>query len=284
MPEARITYRTKKSTICPVCKEEFRREELHTGGGRMNAGILTDELHREYLQTKKYGTIYPLIYPVAVCPRCWFAAFPRHFTPLEDDVVEALERTIGERKNIIRPLFDNVDFERERTLNEGIAANVLAAASYDHFPRSVTPTFLRGLCFLRAGWLAKDLHEQQPSVHYDYMARIFLRKASFFYAEVLQCQENGSESIEEIPHHGPDLDNNYGYDGVLYLVGVLQLKYGRRDNPVKRAATLQLARTAVSRIVGMGESSKAKPSALLDLGRDLHKAIKTELKAIEGGP
>ncbi len=33
----------------------------------------------------------------------------------------------------------------------------------------------------------------------------------------------------------------------------------------------------IARIVGMGKSSKSKPTAILELSRDLHKLIKDEL-------
>ena len=61
MAEGKISYRAKNETACPVCDNTFRREELLTGGGRMNAGDLTDELHRIYLPTQRYGEVYPLI-------------------------------------------------------------------------------------------------------------------------------------------------------------------------------------------------------------------------------
>lgn len=282
MAEAKISYRAKSETVCPVCDARFRREELLTGGGRMNAGDLTDELHRIYLPTQKYGEVYPLNYPVSVCPRCWYAAYPTYFDNLGDKARGIFKETVGERKNILRPIFPDLDFERDRTLPEGMASYVLAALCCEHLPPENSPTFLRGLSFLRAGWLAMDLHRGSPEENYDYMAGIFLRKASFFYSQVLECERTGSEDMGSIPHHGPDLDNNYGYDGVLYLVGVLLLKYGQRENTTHRKTALKEARAAVSRIVGMGQSSRAKPSAILDLGRDLHKSIKKELEALDG--
>ncbi len=281
MAELKITYRAKQSTECPLCRQEFHREDMLTGGGRMNAGELTDELHRKYLPTQKYGRIFPLIYTISVCPRCWFAAFPRHFTSMEDEVLEALDNTIGERKNLIRPLFDNIDFEQNRTLPEGICSYVLAASCYGHFPKTEAPTFLSGLCFLRAGWLANDFDEVDSDKNYSYMARIFLRKASFYYSETLRCQNEKTENVEEIPHFGPDIDRNYGFDGVRYLTGLLQLRYAKHEDREKRIKTLKEAQTAVSRIVGMGESSKAKPSVFLDMGRELYKAIKLELQSID---
>ncbi len=282
MAEGKVTYRAKNETVCPVCNNSFRREELLTGGGRMNAGNLTDELHRVYLPTQRYGEVYPLIYTVSVCPQCWYAAHPWHFEKLSYDEKEVIQEKIGERKNLIKPILKNVDFDNDRGLEEGIASYVLGAMCYeDRLPEN-NPTFMRALFFLRAGWLSEDLHNNLPSENYDYMAKIFLRKASFFYGEVLECESKGTENIEDIPHHGPDLDNNFGYDGVLYLLGVLLLKYGQSDDSSRRAAALKEARSAVARIVGMGKSSKSKPSALLDLGRELHKTIKKELEAITG--
>lgn len=277
MAEGKVTYRAKNETVCPVCSNSFRREELLTGGGRMNAGDLTDELHRVYLTTQKYGDVYPLIYPVSVCPQCWYAAYPRHFEIMGAGVHSRIEETIGERKHFLKPFFPNLDFDGDRGLEEGISSYVLAALCYEHRDSGTNPTFLRGLSFLRAGWLAKDLHNLMPAENYDYMSKIFLRKASFFYGELLECERKGTESIEDIPHHGPDLDNNFGFDGILYLLGVLMLKYGQRDDSPRRVFALKEARSAVSRIVGMGLSSKSKPSALLDLGRELHKKIKKEL-------
>ena len=282
MAEGKITYRAKNDTICPVCSNQFKREELLTGGGRMNAGELTDELHRVYLSTKKYGDIFPLIYPVTVCPQCWYASYPINFDELSEEERSLIEGDIGKRKNILRPLFPNLDFDRDRGLEEGIASYVLAAECYDHRSGDSNPTFFSGLSFLRAGWLARDLHNLMPAENYDYLSKIFLRKASFYYGELLEREKDRTESMEKIPNLGPDIDNNFGYDGVLYLLGVLLLKYGQNDDSSRRVAALKEARSAVSRIVGMGKSSKSKPSALLDLGRELHKKIKKELEELSG--
>jgi len=281
--EAKVTYRAKNDINCPICENEFKREELLTGGGRMNAGELTDELHRVYLPTQKYGEIYPLLYPVTVCPQCWYAAYPRHFEALASEDYSVIEESIGKRKNMLKPLFPNLDFDKDRGLEEGIASYVLAAQCYEQRIPGTNPTFYSGLSFLRAGWLAMDLHVRMPAENYDYLSKIFLRKASFYYGEVLEKERQRTESIEDVPNHGPDIDNNFGYDGVLYILGVLLLKYGQSDNSRRRVSALKEARSAVARIVGMGQSSKSKPSALLDLGRELHKRIKKELEDLSGG-
>lgn len=281
MVEGKISYRAKNETLCPVCEHRFHREELLTGSGRMNAGNLTDELRRTYLPTQRYGEIFPLIYPVTVCPRCWYSAYPTHFDHLDGEALPAMDAAIGTRKSTIRPIFPNLDFDTNRGLEEGTASYLLAAMCYEIREPQDSPTFMRALSFLRAGWLAGDLHVSMPSENYDYMTRIFLRKASFFYNQILECESSGAENMEGITHHGPDLDHNYGFDGVLYLVGVLLLKYGQTDDAQKRIIALKEARAAVSRIVGMGKSSRAKPSAILDLGRELHKTIKAELEGLD---
>ena len=283
MAEGKVSYRAKNDTVCPICGYEFKREELLTGGGRMNAGELTDELHRVYLSTQKYGDVYPLIYPVSVCPQCWYSAYPRHFEQLGAEEHSRIQDSIGKRKNLIKTLFKNLDFDKDRGLEEGISSYILAAQCYEYRVPETNPTFYSGLSFIRGGWLAKDLHDRMPAENYDYMSRIFLRKASFYYGEVLKKERNRTESIEDVPNHGPDIDNNFGYDGVLYLLGVLLLKYGQSDDSFRRISSLKEARSAVARIVGMGKSSKSKPSALLDLGRELHKKIKKELEDITGG-
>lgn len=283
MAEGKVSYRAKNDTVCPICRYEFKREELLTGGGRMNAGELTDELHRVYLSTQKYGDVYPLLYPVTVCPQCWYAAYPRHFEELGAEEHSHIEDNIGNRKNMIKTLFKNLDFDKDRGLEEGISSYILAAQCYEYRVPETNPTFYSGLSFVRGGWLAKDLHDRMPAENYDYLSQIFLRKASFYYGEVLEKERNGTENIEDVPYHGPDIDNNYGYDGVLYLLGVLLLKYGQSEDSSRRISALKEARSAVARIVGMGKSSKSKPSALLDLGRELHKKIKKELEEITGG-
>jgi len=276
-----ITYKAKKKISCPICRNRFQREELLTGGGRMNAGELTDELHRIYLPTQKYKDVHPLIYPVSVCPSCWYAAYPRDFDTPKEEEHSQLESRIEERKRITQPLFKDLNFGRNRRLEEGAASHFLAALCYEYRSPITAPTFLRGLSFLRAGWLTTYLDKQKVGENYDFLSKIFLRKAAFFYSETLEQERNGKENIEGIRHHGPDLDNNFGFSGVLYLVGVLQLKYGQRENRASRIFALKQARTEVSRIVGIGLSTKAKPSALLDLGRKLHKSIKFELESYD---
>ena len=56
-----ITFFSKNSITCPVCNNEFRREDMRTGRGRLIAGSLTKELRRLYEPTEKYGEVNNLV-------------------------------------------------------------------------------------------------------------------------------------------------------------------------------------------------------------------------------
>ena len=74
-----VSYWAKEDALCPVCRKKFRQELMHQGGGRTIAGNLTDELHRNYEPSKKYGRVYPLIYEIGCCPHCHTALFWKDF-------------------------------------------------------------------------------------------------------------------------------------------------------------------------------------------------------------
>lgn len=276
----KVTYMSKQELSCPVCENQFRKEELLSGGGRMNAGELTKELHRIYEPTKKYGAVYPLLYPVTVCPSCYYASYASDFNAVDGERVNRLRAEIGDRKTALNRIFPDLDFHDSRTLAEGIASYAFASMCYESAPLATAPRFKQAMSCLRAAWLCMDYHNEEKSGNYDYLAQVFYRKAAFFYTRVVDLEQKGEESVENISHLGPDIDNNFAFDGVLYLSGVLEFKYGQRSNPERRGSQLKKARATVSRIVGMGKSSKSKPSALLELARDLHKQIKEELDAL----
>ncbi|WP_230391530.1 MULTISPECIES: DUF2225 domain-containing protein [unclassified Oceanispirochaeta] len=273
----KLTFLSKQELECPVCDNTFRKEELLSGGGRMNAGDLTKELHRTYLPTNKFGTVYPLLYPVIICPSCYYASYPSDFKNMKGDRLSALKKSIGNRKTAMNSLFPNLDFNSPRRLQEGIASYSFASMCYESGTNDMAPTFKQAMSCLRAAWLCMDLHKEDKTQNFDYLAQVFYRKAAFFYGRVVEMEQIGEESVEGLSHLGPDLDNNYGFDGVLYLSGYLEYKYGQRSNPERRGKQLAKARSTVSRIVGMGKSSKSKPTAILELSRDLHKLIKDEL-------
>lgn len=276
----KLTFWQKDILSCPVCDDsDFKREEILSGGGRMNAGNLSDELHRNFLPTAKFGEVYPLLYPVTVCPRCFYAAFLKDFKGVKKLDIIGLQAHSQQRIAAVQALFPNLNFEQNRRIHEGIASYFLAIMCYDYFPSSVSPTAKQAMSSIRGAWLAMDLQKQSPGENWDYVANVFYRKAAFLYGQVVEFEQKGKESAEGL-NAGPDVDKNWGFDGIMYLAGLLEFKYGQRTNSEQRGASLKKARSVVAKIVGMGKSSKSKPSAILDLSRDLHSNIKAELEEL----
>ncbi len=283
MAEAqKVTFFERKQTSCPVCDTKFYREDLLSGGGRLIAGRLTEELRRQYEPSKKYGEIHPLIYPVTVCPVCYYAAFQPDFLKLPPDREKDVEVGADERREGISYLFSDLDFTTPRTLREGVASYFFAMACYEYFDKSVNPTFKAGLAALRAAWVATDMHAKSPSENFDQLARHFHRKSRFYYLLTLQKEQAAKEPLADSLQLGPDMDKNYGYDGLIYLAGYLDYKYGPDENLEKRIASLEFAKRTIAKVFGMGRASKSKPSALLDLSKKIYADIGDEIARLKG--
>jgi len=273
-----ITFFSKNSITCPVCSSEFYREDMRTGRGRLIAGSLTEELRRLYEPTEKYGEVYPLIYSITVCPECLYAAFPQDFDAIPPATATALDESRESRRTSLLKIFPDLDFTQPRDLSSGVASYHYAMMSMESFPPEMSPTIKKGLSSLRAAWLSNDLHRKQPGEHYDYLSQLYYHKAWFFYSEALRYEEEGKEGITDAGFLGPDLDQNYGYDGVLYISALLEFHHGAQDKEETRRASLERAKTTVGRLFGLGKASKDKPSTLLERARDLHANINSELK------
>ncbi len=274
---ANVTFFSKSQTRCPICDTAFSREELRTGRGRLIAGKLSDELRRNYEPSKKYGSVNPLIYPVSVCPSCFYAAYPQEFSAVPEEQKSAIDRNTDRRMTSFQAIAPAIDFNGPRGLKEGLASYYFAMVCYDFFPREFAPTFKQGLSALRAAWICSDLHRSSPGENWDYLAQLFYRKARFFYSQAIEKEQNGKESISSASHLGPDLDKNYGYDGVLYITGLLEYRYGPREDEERRKEALARAKRTVSRLFGMGKASKSKPSVILDMARDLYAEINEKI-------
>lgn len=275
----KISYWSKTKCTCPVCHRDFEKEEMLSGGGRMNAGELTDELHRIYLPSEKFGPIYPLIYAVGACPRCHVAFFWKDFEIIKDsNSTDALFASRDERQKKVETIFPHYDLTRERTLLDGAAMYYLALLSYEKVDLGYAPTFKRAMISLRLAWLCNDLNKVLPGYNYDYPAQVFYRKACFFYEQTLLNETSGVETISSISNFGPDIDKNYGYDGVIYLTALLEYKYGQKDDMSLRFKKLDANKRAIARIFGLGKSSKEKPGPLLENARNLYDALTAALK------
>jgi uncharacterized protein (DUF2225 family) len=275
--EIKISFLSKDEIRCPVCEAVLQREELLSGGGRMIAGSLTDELHRLYEASAKFGQVFPLNYPVTVCPECWFAAWDKDFINFPESRLEKAVRDKDQRIAELQRVFPPVDFAGPRGLAEGAASHYLALRCYDYFPKEFSPTIKQGISALRGGWLFEHLHARYAGQHFDWLSRLFKKKAQFLYYEAVLREQSGKEPLSGIKNFGPDTDKNYGYEGMLYLTGLLQFKYGARDDTAKRAEFLGEAKRTIAKIFGLGKSTKSKPGPLLEHARQLYDNINTEL-------
>jgi uncharacterized protein (DUF2225 family) len=274
--EKKVTFIAKELTHCPVCEADFHREELFSG--RVNAGDLTDELHRTYIPMAAYGEIHPLVYDLTVCPSCWYAAFKHDFLEPTPAAKGALVDGIASRVEAAQRLFDPVDFNSPRGLVEGAASYYLAMISYDSFPKEFSPTIKQAISAIRCAWLCRELDSKRPGENFGFAAELFYRKARFLYKLSVENETKGAERLSSVKWLGPDTDKSYGYEGVLYLASVLELKYGPKENEAARSESLLAGKRSIAKMFGLGRSTKNKPGPLLDKARDLYDQLKAELK------
>lgn len=270
---AELTYRVKEATTCPVCGKKFNLEKLNSGGGRLITKDLLPDLRRTYTPSEKFGEVFPEIYPVLVCPLCYYAAYPAEFDKLKSREADVLKETEGDRKLFIKELFDDLDFVAPRRLQEGIASYLLAIYCYDYLNEDKSPSIRQGMSALRAGWLCQEMHKKFPNDNYDYLAELLFRKAGFFYRQAVDMEIACKQRVSDTPGIGPDTDKNYGFDGVLYLYAYLEFKYGPDNDAKVRLEQVKRAKNFCGRIFGMGRSNKEKPVALLNFARDLYEEM-----------
>lgn len=274
-----VTFYSKQKISCPVCKKNIEKEELMSGGGRLIAGPLTDELRRTYEPSVKYGTIYPLVYAIGACPSCHIGLLWEDFdVKLDKKYIDDLLDDEAARVESVQAIFPHYNLGRKRNLLDGAAAYYLALLTYEKLPASFSPTIKKAQICLRLAWVCTDLNVELPNRNFDYTAQLFYRKALFFYQESLLYEMNNTEVITGIKSFGPDIDKNYGYDGVIYLCGLLEYKYGQTQDHIVRLKKLDEYKRAIARVFGLGKSSKEKPGPLLELSRDMYDNFSKILK------
>ena len=273
----KISFTSKEKYTCPVCDTNFNREELLSGSGRLIAGALTDELHRLYEPSAKYGLIHPLVYQATVCPNCWFASMDKDFQAFPVKFKEKAEEDEKKRKDDVRIILPSADFNKPRDLVNGAASYYLVLRCYGYFPKEFSPSMKQAIASLRTGWVLDRLHDSYPGYHYDWLAQLFKKKSQFLYNEAIIKEQSGKENLSGIKNFGPDTDKNYSYEGALYLSALLKLKYGQRDDAEGRAEALANSKRTIAKIFGLGKSSKNKPGPLLELARELYDSINKEL-------
>jgi uncharacterized protein (DUF2225 family) len=276
--DLKVSYLSKETSVCPACEELFHKEELLSGSGRLIAGGLTEELHRLYEPSAKYGDVYPIAYQAVVCPRCWFASMADDFPLLSEEHRDIIAATQSSRLEEISLIFPNLNFYEPRDLFSGAASQYLVMRCYDYFPKEFSPTIKQGLAALRASWLLEEMEKKMPGQHYDWLAELFKRKARFFYSKALASESDGTETLSGLKLFGPDTDKNYGYEGFLYITGLLEYKYGDTSDEQARHENLATIKRTLARMFGLGKSSKNKPGPLLEKARGLYDNLAKDLQ------
>ena len=149
----------------------------------------------------------------------------------------------------------------------------MACSCYKYRNIDLAPTIKQGISCLRAAWLLLDLNKKEPGKNYDLLAKCFYQNAARLYRFAVKQESTGKEAFSTVAGLGPDIDKNYGFDGVLYLAGLLEYRYGSRADMRKRIAILEEQRRSVSRVFGMGKSDKNKPKEILGKARDLYNEL-----------
>jgi len=278
----KVTYLAKTPTDCPICETRFFQETLLTGGGRLIADIVSDTLHRKYRPSKKFGKIHPLIYTVVVCPDCFFSSMQIDFNNVPEEKIDELRKAKHERIEFANKLIGKpVDYSVYRTLETGGVGYALAVHCYDYFTRKHIPVIKQAICSIRAAYIFEDLNEEKPNNYYDFLSEMFYKKALFFYRHAIKLNQSKQQVMETLKIYGPDTDKNYGYDGILYLIGVLNYKYGIKNDTKIRKEELLEARSYLSKLFGYGKSDFEKPKEIVEKSKDFYELISKEIKEID---
>lgn len=278
-----LTFFLKDDVECPVCNTSFKREELRLGGGRINAGELTDELRRTYLETKKYGKANPLLYPITVCPNCLYAADDYDFLSLPQKAIDKIAQYRDIRASYLLKIFGKIpDFTQRRDLISGTSSYILAISCYPFFDRrKFSPTMKIGIYSLRTAWLFSDLYNETKNIEYQELSQIFYRKASEYYESAINNQTKGIEPLDGVKNFGPDTDKNYGYDGVLYVSAVLKYKTLHYiEDPYEKLKCLEEIKRILSKVFGIGKKAKDKPEVLLNFAKEIYEKVNEDYELI----
>lgn len=281
LKKIRITFFYKKPTTCPVCSQDFYREELLSGRGRLIVSNLTQELRTTYTKSEKYGNIYPIIYNTITCPRCFYSTFPDDFlSPIKLSLLQLREQIIY-RQKLMDSVFPSLSFIHPRTLFHGLAAYILAISCYSFFEKSFSPSLKKAICSIRTAWVYNDIFDKFNTPIYQVCSNIFYEKANDFYQKSLSAAQSGSEIFENVKY-GPDINNNFGYPGLIYISNLLKIRSVKKNlNFEEKLKILNESKLQISKLFGSGSSSKQKPGPLLNFSRELYSNITTKIKAIE---
>ncbi|MGL4366766.1 MAG: DUF2225 domain-containing protein [Brevinemataceae bacterium] len=276
-----ISFFSKKPIVCPNCDTNFYKEELQTGRGRINAGNITDELRRLYIPTQKYGIVNPLFYSIIVCPKCYFAGLLQEFQNKNLKFNSDLKDDHSNRNLLITKIFGStLDFQKYRTPITGLASYLLGFASTAYFDKNSSPTVKRAVYAVRAAWLASDLFTQTKLQHFQDLSKEMYHQAFINYDSALDKQVKNTEPLDGMPWLGPDVDTNFGYDGLLYMTSYLTLKHLHLFTEQDQITKLSQIKIVLSKIFGVGKSNRDKPEILVSKSKDIYSTANKQLSQL----
>ncbi len=280
----KISFRSKDLIKCQVCATDHQKEQLFMGGGRLIAGNLTKDLRRIYEKNKKFGRVNPNDYVINVCPKCLYASFPKDWNLNQEDL-SRIKGSIGDRRANLERILGPIDFNLDRNLVLGAASYLLAIDCYQLRGPGVAPTPKKGVSAIKGAWYFDDLHSEFPTIGFDKIKDLLYRKATVWYASTLEMMTSGTEPVDLASQVlGPDTDNNWGFDGVIYLNSFLTMKYKEQlaHTPEKQLDLLVKAKRSLAKLYGGGKASKSKPSAILELAKETYDDMNATIEALGG--
>jgi uncharacterized protein (DUF2225 family) len=269
----KISFRAKENTVCPVCNEVHQKEQMFQGGGRLIAGKLTKDLRRLYEKNKKFGRVGPNDYILSVCPKCLYTSFTKDWDQISPQEVNDLRMSVENRRGFLEKILGPLDFYQDRNLVLGAASYLLAIDCYQKRSPSVAPTPKKAVCSIRGAWYFDDLHAEFPALGFDKVRDFLYQKAAAYYSVTLELMQSGAEPVDSIQGMlGPDSDNNWGFDGVIYLNAFLTRQFLDQlaEKKEDQLNLLVKAKRMLARLYGSGKSSKGKPSAIIEMARELY--------------
>ncbi len=279
----KVTYLAKEKTTCPICNYSFNREILFSRGGRLQADNVTETLHRLYKPSKKFGEVYPLIYSIITCPNCLFSSLPGDFNNVPLENIKTLNGKKNERIDFAKKVIgEEIDFSKYKTLESGAAGYAITVDCYDCYTKKSIPVIKQAICSMRTAYLLEELEKRKPEQYFQFVAELYYKKALFFYKRAIELEQKKEQIIGEFKGLGPDIDKNYGYDSIIYLVGILTYKYKKNDDKLLRKKDLEEARLFLGKLFGLGKADFKKPREILEKSKEFHKLISDEIKEIDG--
>jgi uncharacterized protein (DUF2225 family) len=225
-----------------------------------------------------------LLYPITVCPNCFYAAYPEDFTRAKDKTYDRIREYQNVRGQYLIKIFGRVpDFLEKRDLQAGVASYILAISSYPFFEKKkFSATIKMGISSLRTAWLFGDMLQTTKEAHFGELQMAFYKKAAEFYETALANQTNASEPLDYCPWLGPDTDVNYGYDGFLYVLAVLRYKMSiHMEDPYEKVKIFEGTKRILSKVFGIGRKARDKPEILLSMARDMYDKIGLEMEELQ---